>query len=140
MSLQAVMRSTRIRTPDGVFVLVPNSTLIDGTVKNLLLDALMEPYRVNAAYLEAIASAGAHAGIVMPAPAYDNQRALAGGGGAGFSEPAQGFLVERAVPAVGAGMCAVHAAARLMPPQGTRDLSRQALWTPRRARLRAGGG
>lgn len=142
------MRSTRILTPDGVYVLVPNATLIDGTVKNLSLDAaghrkrftfgvaygsdpavvaravidaaravpytvvesapgeidhgievgvsgfgnfalmfelvvwvrldsLMEPYRVDAAYLEAIVAACARAGIVMPAPAYDiNVRSL----------------------------------------------------------------
>jgi small-conductance mechanosensitive channel len=139
------LRSTRILTPDGVYVLVPNAGLIDGTVKNLTLDAeghrqrysfgvaygsdpahvarvvadaaravpytapdgarqgvevgvsgfgnfaltfelvvwvrldaLMQPYRVNAAYLEAIASACARAGIAMPGPAYDiNVRSLA---------------------------------------------------------------
>lgn len=138
------MRSTRIITPDGVYILVPNSTLIDGTVKNLTLDAtghrqrfsfgvaygsdleqvkqavieaaravpytvkedahhgievglsgfgefaltvelvvwvrldaLMEPYRVTAAYFEAISQACATHGIVMPGPAYDlNLRSL----------------------------------------------------------------
>jgi small-conductance mechanosensitive channel len=39
-AVQAIkMRSTSILTPDGVYVLVPNATLIDGTVKNLTLDA-----------------------------------------------------------------------------------------------------
>ncbi len=139
------MRSTRIITPDGVYVLVPNSSLIDGTVKNLTLDtrghrqrfafgvaygvdmdkvvqvvteaarsvpytlpededygievglsgfgefalsvelvvwvrldALMEPYRVTAAYLAAINEACAKNGIVMPGPAYDvNVRSIA---------------------------------------------------------------
>jgi small-conductance mechanosensitive channel len=34
------MRSTRIRTPDGTLVLVPNSTLVEGSVRNLsALDA-----------------------------------------------------------------------------------------------------
>jgi small-conductance mechanosensitive channel len=38
-AVQAIkMRSTSILTPDGVYVLVPNATLIDGTVKNLTLD------------------------------------------------------------------------------------------------------
>jgi small-conductance mechanosensitive channel len=32
------MRSTQILTPDGVYVLVPNAKLINGTVKNLTLD------------------------------------------------------------------------------------------------------
>lgn len=139
------MRSTRILTPDGVYVLVPNSTLIDGTVKNLSLDtqghrqrfpfgvaygsdlarvsevvtaaahalpytqkdgvdrqievgisgfgefaltmelvvwvrldALMEPYRLTAAYLAAITDACNRNGIVMPGPAYDvNVRSIA---------------------------------------------------------------
>ncbi|MEG0820579.1 MAG: mechanosensitive ion channel [Burkholderiaceae bacterium] len=139
------MRSTRIITPDGVYVLVPNATLIDGTVKNLSLDArghrerfsfgvaygsdiakvaevvsaaaralpytqkddvqraievgisgfgefaltmelvvwvrldaLMEPYRVTAAYLAAISDACTRNGIVMPGPAYDvNVRSIA---------------------------------------------------------------
>lgn len=38
-AVQAIkMRSTSILTPDGVYVLVPNAMLIDGTVKNLTLD------------------------------------------------------------------------------------------------------
>ena len=132
------MRSTRVLTPDGVYILVPNATLIDGTVRNftldasghrqrfafgvsysadaaqvtrvvteaaravpytapedpghrievgisgfgdfallfelvvwIRLDALMEPYRVNAAYLGAIGAACTSHGIAMPGPAYD---------------------------------------------------------------------
>lgn len=139
------MRSTRILTPDGVNIMVPNATLVDGKVKNLTLDlsghrqrftfgvaygvdgtqvvrvvteaaravpytaaedpdhgievgisgfgdfaltfelvvwvrldALMEPYRVNAAYLAAIQEACTRHGIPMPGPAYDvNIRSLA---------------------------------------------------------------